>query len=228
VVELAERFDLTPEAAAKLDRFRSLLAGDPRAPTAVRDHQAILDDHLADSLVALDVESLRMARRVADIGSGPGVPGLPLAVALPGAEFVLVESASRKCLFIQQAIASCGIPNAAVAHSRVESWVQRGPDFDVVTCRAVAALEVVVEYAAPLLRLGGQLIVWRGRRDLQAEERSSRAADLLGLRPEGIRHVRPYVAARDRYLHLFSKVRDTPPEFPRRAGVAARRPLGQS
>lgn len=192
----------------------------------MRDPQAILADHLADSLVALQMPPLRSAERVADIGSGAGVPGLPLAIARPQTLFALVESAARKCSFIEQTSRACELANVTVVHSRVESWAPERADFDVVTCRAVAALEVVVEYAAPLLRLGGCLIAWRGRRDLQAERRAAQAADHLGLRPEPVQRVWPYEEARDRHLHLFSKVRQTPPGFPRRPGVAAKRPLG--
>jgi 16S rRNA (guanine527-N7)-methyltransferase len=226
VVELATRFDLDAFAATALGQLQSLLAHDPHAPTAVRDSQAILADHLADSLVALETAPLESAQRVADVGSGAGLPGLPLAIARPQTRFTLVEAAARKCAFIEEAIRACRLNNVTVVNSRVESWAPQPSAFDVVTCRAVAALEVVVEYAAPVLALGGSLIVWRGKRDLQAETRAAEAAELLGLKPVDVRQVWPYPAARDRHLHLFSKVRQTPPGFPRRPGVAVKRPLG--
>jgi 16S rRNA (guanine527-N7)-methyltransferase len=228
VEELARRFELSPAAGAQLDQLAQLLASDPLAPTAVRDPQRILDDHLADSLVALELETLGSARDAVDVGSGAGLPGLPLAIALPGVRFALVESSSRKCEFIARAAARCGIQNVEVVDSRIEDWTGGQARFDAALARALAPLEVVIEYGAPLLRVGGQLIAWRGRRDLETEKRAARVADLLGLRPEDVRRVKPYEAAEARYLHLFSKVMDTPARFPRRPGVAAKRPLGAS
>jgi 16S rRNA (guanine527-N7)-methyltransferase len=224
--QLARRFELPPGSGAKLERLQHLLAADPLAPTAIRDLPRILDDHLADSLVALELESLQAAHRVADVGSGAGLPGLPLAIALPHVQFVLVESSSRKCAFIGRAAEVCGLENVDVVASRIEDWREGLAGIDVVLARALARLEVVIEYGAPLLRLGGQLVVWRGQRDPEAEERAARASDLLGLRAEGVRPVRPYEATEARHLHLFSKVMDTPDRFPRRAGLAAKRPLG--
>jgi len=226
--ELAQRFGLPPGAAPALDRLQQLLASDPTAPSAIREPQRIAEDHLADSLVALEFHALRSADRVVDVGSGAGLPGLPLAIALPGAGFTLVESSSRKCAFISRAVEACGLRNVDVVDSRIEDWPAGRTAFDVVLARALAPLEVVLEYAAPLLVMGGRVIVWRGRRDAAAEDRADHAGDLLGLRAEDIRRVRPYPAAQDRHLYLFSKVMETPGRFPRRPGVAAKRPLGAS
>lgn len=225
---LAERFGLDRAAQLKLGQLHSILVHDPLAPTSIRDPQRVLENHLADSLVALDVEALTASRQVVDIGSGAGLPGLPLAMALPAAHFDLLESVGRKCAFIQGVISACELQNVAVIHERVESFVTGMAAFDTATCRAVAPLEVVVEYAAPLLRVGGRLVAWRGKRDFQAEERAAGAARLLGLAPEEIRAVAPYPTASNRYLHLFLKVKQMPEGFPRRVGLAAKRPLGAS
>jgi 16S rRNA (guanine527-N7)-methyltransferase len=224
--ELARRFELPTGAGSQLDRLQQLLASDPLAPTAVREPQRILDDHLADSLVALEVKALRWATRVADLGSGAGLPGLPLAIALPGASFALVESSTRKCAFISRAIDECRLQNVEVVDARIEEWAAGRASVEVVLARALAPLEVVLEYAAPLLAVAGNLIAWRGRRDDQDEARSSRAADLLGLQLEEVRAVHPYADVQARHLYLFSKVMETPDRFPRRPGVAAKRPLG--
>jgi 16S rRNA (guanine527-N7)-methyltransferase len=193
------------------------------APTAVRDPRKVLDDHLADSLVALELHTVRSADSLADLGSGAGVPGLPLAIALPSVDVALVESAARKCAFLERAIARCGVANARAVNARAESWTE---GFDVVTARALARLDVVAEYAAPLLVVGGTLVVWRGQRDPAAEASAARAANALGLEPGQIVPVKPYPAAKSRHLHLMSKVTPTPSGFPRRPGMALKRPLG--
>jgi 16S rRNA (guanine527-N7)-methyltransferase len=225
---LAERYGLTDAASAQLRCLHRLLAEDPLAPTAVRDPVKVIDDHLADSLVALELEPVQRARALADLGSGAGVPGLPLAIALPETSASLVDSAARKCAFLERAVAECGVANARVVHTRLEGWPEGLAAFDLVTARALGPLEVVVEYAAPLLARGGTLVVWRGRRDPEAEAASARAAAEVGLEPGEIVPVRPYPAAKSRYLHLMSKVMDTPNGFPRRPGLAAKRPLGRA
>jgi 16S rRNA (guanine527-N7)-methyltransferase len=116
--------------------------------------------------------------------------------------------------------------NAAVVCGRVEEWERGRRLNDAVVARAVAAQAVVLEYAAPLLCVGGTLVDWRGRRSVAEEEQALRAAELLGLERVEVRRVRPYAAAAERHLHLYLKVTETPTRFPRRPGVARRRPLG--
>ncbi len=224
--ELVARFGLDDRAADRLEALHRLIATDPTAPTTVRDELGVLEDHLADSLVALDVAELRQATRVADLGSGAGFPGLPLAIALPDTAFFLVESNRRKCRFIESAIAASGAGNATAVNARAEAWLDGLGTLDVVTARALAPLAVVAEYAAPVLRLGGVLIAWRGRRDSEAERAAARAAQELGLEVRDPLPVWPYAGAEHRHLHVMAKVRETPERFPRRPGTAAKRPLG--
>ena len=99
-------------------------------------------------------------------------------------------------------------------------------DFDLATARAVAPLAVLAEYAAPVLVIGGALVAWRGRRDQEGERDAAVAAEVLGLELHEPLHVQPFPGAEHRYLHLMLKVRDTPERFPRRPGIARKRPLG--
>jgi 16S rRNA (guanine527-N7)-methyltransferase len=201
------------------------LEGSEWAPTAVRDRQAV-DVHVADSLTALTLDAVRSATSLADLGAGAGFPGLALAVALPHAEVRLVESQARKCAFIERVCAAATIENARVLCVRAEEWREGLRHNDVVVARALAAQPVVLEYAAPLLMLGGALVDWRGRRDVDEEAAAICAAEQLGLRLVEVRHTEPYGGARDHHLHVFEKIAETPPRFPRRAGVARKRPLG--
>jgi 16S rRNA (guanine527-N7)-methyltransferase len=223
---LVERFGLSDHAGRQLASLVDLVAADASAPTTVRDRQAILDDHLADSLVALELPQVREASAVADIGAGAGFPGLPLAIALPRSPVTLIESSARKCAFLQRAVEASRVENATVVHARVEELGRLSPAFDLVTARALAPLAVVAEYAAPLLEIGGTLVAWRGRRDPEGERIAKLAADELGLEVLEPVHVQPYSGAEHRYLHLMSKVMETATRFPRRPGVARKRPLG--
>jgi 16S rRNA (guanine527-N7)-methyltransferase len=107
----------------------------------------------------------------------------------------------------------------------VEEWHDARSGHDLAVARALAPQPVALEYAAPLLRVGGRLIDWRGRRDPREEARSMTAAEQLGLELAEIRHVVPFEGARARHLHVYLKVRDTPARFPRRPGIARKRPL---
>ena len=223
---LAERYGLGEAAKAQLAALLSILVADARAPTTVTDPARALDDHLADSLVALELEATRAASEIADLGAGAGFPGLALAVARPQARVVLLESSGRKCEFIAAAVRASSIGNATVVHARAEAWPAGQDRFDLVTARALAPLAVVAEYAAPLLKIGGTLVAWRGQRNEAEEEAASCAATELGLEIGEPTHVRPYPRARNRHLHTMLKVRETPARFPRRPGVARKRPLG--
>jgi 16S rRNA (guanine527-N7)-methyltransferase len=121
---------------------------------------------------------------------------------------------------------AAGVENAHVICTRAEGWEEGRSRNDVVVARALAPQTVVLEYAAPLLRLGGSLVDWRGRRARPEEDAAARAAAELGLRRLEIRRVQPFAGARDHHLHLFAKVDETPARFPRRAGMARKRPLG--
>ncbi len=223
---IAARWSLAGPAAGRLARLAELLAADPTAPTTIHEPARVMEVHIADSLVALEIEALRQARTIADLGAGAGLPGLALAAALDQAQVTLIESVMKKAQFIAAAARHAGIANAAVVAGRIEQWDAGAGRCDIVTARALARLPVVVEYAAPLLRVGGMLIAWRGRRDGNEEHAADRAADLIGMRSLEVRAVQPYAAARDLHLHVFVKERPTPTGFPRRAGLAAKRPLG--
>lgn len=223
---LAARFGLPAEAGDRFAALLELVADDPAAPTTVRAAHAAIDAHLADSLVALDIDRVRQAQTIADLGSGAGFPGLALAVALPRATVFLVESNGRRCDFLERATAAAGTANATVVHARAEEWGEGAGACDIVTARALAALPVVCEYAAPLLADGGELVAWRGRRDTEEERRAAAAARELGLEPGEVERVMPFPAARDRHLHRYRKTGSTPERFPRRSGLARKRPLG--
>ena len=223
---LVARFGLSAQQIERLEAVLTELERDEHAPTAVRGAEEAAKIHVADALVALDVDGLRGSRTVADLGAGAGFPGLAIAVALPDAQVRLVESQRRKCQFIRSLVAAASIANATVVCDRAEEWDDGIDANDAVLARALAPQPVVLEYAAPLLRLGGTLIDWRGRRNDDEEGAAASAAQTLGLRLAEVRQVEPFAGATDRHLHVFVKEHETPDRFPRRAGIARKRPLG--
>jgi 16S rRNA (guanine527-N7)-methyltransferase len=224
--EALTAYELSAEQLARFGRVLETLRVDEHAPTAVRGTREAVERHLADSLTALDLDLIGDGRDMADLGAGAGFPGAALAVALPRARVRLVESQRRKCEFLARMLAAATIENAGVVCARAEEWTEGRSGNDVVLARALAPQPVVLEYAAPLLRIGGALVDWRGRRDAEQERAAARAAQELGLALGEIRRVHPFAAANDRHLHVWLKTAETPERFPRRAGVARKRPLG--
>jgi 16S rRNA (guanine527-N7)-methyltransferase len=209
-----------------------LLAADRAAPTAIRDPAEAWRVHVADSLSGLEVEALRGAQRIADVGAGAGFPGLVLAVARPEARVAMIESIGRKCEFIRRAIESAGIANARAVCTRAEAWAEAAPPsggreaHDAVTVRAVGRLATVAELASPLLAEGGVLVAWKGRRRPDEELELERAADRLAMEPTEVLHVGPYAGSLHRHLYVVRKRGPTPEGLPRRTGMAKKRPFG--
>ena len=224
--QLGAQYELTPAAVDGLGRLLELLAAASQAPTTVTDPGRAVDIHVADSLSGLRVSAVRRAGTIADLGSGAGFPALVLAIALPQARVTAVESVARKCAFIGEIASELGLPNLDLACARAEDWAEGREANDVVCARAVAPLGVLCEYAAPLLILGGVLVAWKGRLESDELEVATRAAGELGLAPPVIEPVAPYPGSEHRRLAVVAKRSATPERFPRRTGVALKRPLG--
>ena len=218
---------LEPAARRALETILELLAGERASVSSVVDERA-WDVHVADSLTGLELAPLREAGRIADVGAGAGFPGLVLAVARPEARVELVESVGRKCDFMRGAIEAAGLDNARVVQSRSED-LARGEGrevYDAVTARAVGRLSTLAELASPLLRPGGVLVAWKGRRDADEESQLERAADQLAMTPVRILDVGNRAGSQHRHLHLIEKSGPTPPNLPRKPGIAKKRPKG--
>jgi 16S rRNA (guanine527-N7)-methyltransferase len=227
---LAARWQLQPRAVEGLRRLLDLLARDPAAPSAVTDPIRALDVHVADSLSGFAVPRLRALSRLADVGSGAGFPGVVLAIAMPEARFDLIEASSRKCSFLERLTRELGLENASVVCRRAEEWAgaEGAEAYDGVVVRAVGLNATLVEYAAPLLEVGGVLVAWKGRRDPEEEAQGEAAAAQVGMSFCGVEWVGPFAGSRNRHIYEFEKTAPTPPGFPRRAGMAKKRPLGRS
>jgi 16S rRNA (guanine(527)-N(7))-methyltransferase RsmG len=139
---------------------------------------------LVESLSGLELEPLRTARRVADVGSGGGFPGLVLAIALPQARMALIERIPDKCRFLRRAAEELGLENVEVVEGNVQAWSEGLGACDVVTSRKAGRFNTVVEWCAPLLAPGGALALWPGTSDFgeDAIAAGAEAAEAAGLR----------------------------------------------
>jgi 16S rRNA (guanine527-N7)-methyltransferase len=215
------------DAAAALPALTVLATwlAKPEAPTSVHAPTDVVDVHVADSLVGLELRELRDAELIFDLGSGAGLPGLALAACLPRARVALVEASRKKCDFITAVADAMPLTNADPVWTRAEAWADGLGRADVVVARAVAPLAVIAEYAAPLLREGGAVVAWKGALEPAEVRDAAAAADILGLSPPRAIAVQPFAASERRTLQVLTKLRPTPDRFPRREGMAAKRPL---
>jgi 16S rRNA (guanine527-N7)-methyltransferase len=226
--ELAAAWRLPPAAPDQLERLAGRLSNEPHAPTSVTDPSQVWEVHVADSLLVLALEDVRSASAIVDIGSGAGLPGLPLAVALPAARVDLVESVGRKSEWIAAAADAMGLRNARAVTERVEDWAagEGREAYDVAVVRAVDSLPVLVEYAAPLLRSTGVLVAWKRNLEMAELERGGQAAELLGLTPEGFGgEGDDRLEGTATRLVVYRKTAPLPEGYPRRPGRARKRPL---
>ena len=175
------------------------------------------DELIADSLVLLD--HLRDAQTLVDVGSGGGLPGLPLKIARPDLRVTLLEADQSKAAFLVQASARLGLTGVEVVARRAED---AGHDdryreaFDVAVARALAPMRVLAELCLPLVRVGGRLLAQKTHQEEVAH--AGRAIELLGGALESVQHA-PSAARRRGLVVVVAKISVTPGEYPRRPGV---------
>jgi 16S rRNA (guanine527-N7)-methyltransferase len=194
-----------------------------------REQQRLWERHLDDALGLAAIRRPEPAEHWADLGSGAGLPGLPLAVAYRATTFVLIDAQRRRLDWVAATTAELHLTNVEVMHSRLEDY-GRGParqSFDVATARALGPLPVVAELGLPLLRIGGQLLIPRGRPDDKELDQAVAACEQLGGRIEGVVPNPTSPIDRVGYVVIMAKIAATSPRFPRRSGVPVRTPLGQ-
>lgn len=188
-----------------------------------------IDRHIADSLCGLHSTDVRDAKSLVDIGAGVGFPGLVLAVMMPECRVTVLDSVRKKMESADLIARELDIENVECIWARVEEFSAEGGEvresFDVVTARALAPLAVLVEYAAPLLKLGGKLVAWKGTPEDEEIIAAERAESIIGMEQRDVIDVQPYPSSHGHSLYVFEKRAETPARFPRRPGVALKKPL---
>lgn len=186
--------------------------------------------HLLDSLAALPVIDSSAPSLAIDLGSGGGLPGMPLALARPAIEWTLVDSVAKKATVLGAMVAELELRNVTVIAERAEALgqdPQHRERYGLVTARACASLPVLAELALPLLERGGSLLAWKGpleQRDEEVRRGRVAAAELGGGKPRIAETGLPALGGHR--IVTITKERSTPPRYPRRPGEPARRPLG--
>jgi 16S rRNA (guanine527-N7)-methyltransferase len=223
---------LDPGPLARLEGYARVLRDYEEANViGTRDLRGVILDHVLDSLSCFLFEPLGAARSLVDVGTGGGLPGVPIKIVEPEIRTTLVEATAKKARFLRRVVERLSLEDVKVENARVEEIARtdahRGV-YDVATARAVARLSVVAEYCVPLLRVGGHLISMKGRLEDEEIAEGERAAQKLGARFSQLIPVPrlPELEKKERCLVILEKTEETPREYPRNVGVPAKRPLG--
>lgn len=198
--------------------------------TAIENQSDIEIKHFIDSLTATDLIKDRSDGErfsLIDIGCGAGFPGIPLKIVFPEADFVLVDSVSKKTAFVEEAVKKLKLDKIVVENERAEvlAKTQYRESFDFCTARAVSNIAVLLEYMLPFLKIGGYCILYKSGRYADELEAAKNALDVLGGEIDTIdEFILPYSTA-ERSLIVIKKVGKTPDKYPRKAGKPEKSPL---
>ncbi len=216
--ESLERLSLYSEKLLAANREFNLLARG--------QEKVFLERHLVDSLVALPLLSPWPGPWV-DLGTGGGLPGLPLAICSMSRPVFLVESKEKKARFLEKIVSLMGLERVLVLNTRAEE-LARNPEYreqaNVVMARGLAPLPSLLELALPLIRVGGILLAWKGPALDEELEKSQQALEILGGKA-GERYYQG-IPGQGHFLQVIKKVESTPERFPRRPAAIKKRPLG--
>ena len=195
--------------------------------TAITDPDEFEKKHFSDSVAIAGLPEIREAKRIIDVGTGGGFPGVPLAILFPEKEFVLMDSLAKRLAIVETVARELGIGNVTVVHARAEDL---GRDkshreaYDLCVSRAVANLRVLSEYCLPLVRIGGSFAAYKTETAIEEADAAKRAIAILGGR---LTDITP-APVPDGDGHLVIRIRKeskTPAKYPRKAGTPAKNPL---
>lgn len=194
--------------------------------TAIIEPKEIILKHFIDSLTISS--QIQQSRTIADIGSGAGFPGIPLKIVNPEKELVLIDSLSKRVNFLNEVIKKCNINGITAIHARVEeighNSKYRG-QFDVTTSRAVAKLNILLEYMMPLVKLGGKCICLKGPNIDDEIEESKKALNILGGEISKIEKINLPDSDNKRTIIEVLSVKQLPNKYPRKPGTPTSSPL---
>ena len=228
-INLARRagIELTTEQNDKLSRYLDLLleANARMNLTRITDRSAAQVQHVGDSLTVLP-HLPPAAHRIADVGAGGGVPGIPLAIVRPDATVLLIESRKKKAAFLKQAIEELKLSNVSVSEWRAEDVGRSNSreTFDIAIARAVATLDWLAEWCLPLVKTGGKMLAMKGPKVLEEIPAAKRAIKLSG-GGEPVVHPVDLPGTEHRVIVEIAKNSRTDAKLPRPATSAKGRPL---
>jgi 16S rRNA (guanine527-N7)-methyltransferase len=225
--------ELTPARLEQFDSYyRELIDWNQRVNlTAITAYEEVQLKHFLDSLtiiLAWPPQAAEKDLRIIDVGTGAGLPGIPLKIVFPGIKLALLEATAKKADFLNHLIPKLGLDDVEVVVGRAEEVARQAryrEQFDLVLSRAVAALPALVELALPFCAVGGLFIAQKKGTIDEEIDRATKAISLLGGSLREVKKVDLPAFPDERCLVVIDKLSPTPAQYPRRSGIPAKRPL---
>lgn len=219
----------TEQQLEQFDKYYELLVETNKVMnlTAITEPDEVAVKHMIDSLLAYEPEMA--GKTLADVGTGAGFPGVPLKIYCPQLKVTLIDSLGKRLKFLQTVIDQLGLKGICCEHLRAEDAgrnKQHREKYDLVTARAVARLSVLSEYCLPLAKKGGMFIALKGSRFAEEIAEGEAAVKLLGGKIISQEQVKLPGLDDGRAIVKITKVKNTPAQYPRKAGTPEKQPLG--
>ena len=196
--------------------------------TGITEFQEVLVKHFLDSLACVKAVDIKKVKRMMDVGTGAGFPGVPLKIAFPHLEACLLDSLKKRVNFLEETFDLLKLTDITAVHGRAEEYAKNKAyreSFDLCVSRAVSNLATLSEYCLPYVKVGGSLISYKSGTVQEEAEQAEKAVKILGGKIRDVVYFSLPDSEIQRSLVVIEKVKSTPGKYPRKAGTPLKEPL---